>query len=164
MRQRALSAVFLTVICTATAQQPATLALVNANVYASPDAAPLENAVVIMRGATIAQVGSSSSLAIPPGATIVDLGGAIVTAGFQNSHVHFSEQKWAGAAGHSAQKLSDQLEAMLTRYGFTTVVDTGSFLPDTVALRRRIESGEVGGPRILSAGRRTSSRRVIAGE
>ena len=112
----------------------------------------LENAVVIVSDATIAQVGSSSSLVIPTGATIVDLGGAIVTAGFQNSHVHFSEQKCAGAAGQSAHKLADQLEAMLTRYGFTTVVDTGSFLPDTVALRRRIESGEIGGPRILSAG------------
>jgi imidazolonepropionase-like amidohydrolase len=152
MRQLALLAIFLTVICTATAQQPATLALVDATVYASPEAAPLKNAVVIVRGATIAQVGNSSSLAIPTGATIVDLGGAIVTAGFQNSHVHFSERQWASAAGQSAQKLSDQVEAMLTRYGFTTVIDTGSFLPDTVALRRRIESGEIGGPRILSAG------------
>src|SRR5918996_277442 len=152
MRQLALPALFLTVICTATAQQPATLALVNAKVYASPEAAPLENAVVIVRDATIAQVSSSSSVAPPTGATIVDLRGAIVMAGFQNSHVHFSEQKWAGAAAQSAQKLSDQLEAMLTRYGFTTVIDTGSFLPDTVALRRRIESGEIAGPRILSAG------------
>jgi imidazolonepropionase-like amidohydrolase len=152
MRRLALSTVFLTIICTATAQQPETLAFVNAGVYASPDAPLLENAVVIVRGATIAQVGSSSSLTIPTGARIVDLRAAIVTAGFQNSHVHFSEQKWAGAAGQSAQNLSDQLEAMLTRYGFTTVVDTGSFLPDTVALRRRIESGEIGGPRILSAG------------
>ena len=41
---------------------------------------------------------------------------------------------------------------MLTRYGFTTVVDTGSFLPDTTGLRRRIESGEVPGPQILTAG------------
>jgi imidazolonepropionase-like amidohydrolase len=152
MRQLALPVFFLTVICTAATQQPATLALVNAKVYASPEAVPLENAIVIVRDATIAQVGNSSSLAIPTGATVVDVRGAIVTAGFQNSHVHFSEQKWAGAAEQSAQKLSDQLEAMLTRYGFTTVVDTGSFLPDTVALRRRIESGEIGGPRILSAG------------
>src|SRR5207248_11777826 len=45
-----------------------------------------------------------------------------------------------------------QLEAMLTRYGFTTVVDTGSLLANTVALRRRIESGDVPGPRILTAG------------
>jgi imidazolonepropionase-like amidohydrolase len=41
---------------------------------------------------------------------------------------------------------------MLTRYGFTTVVDTGSNLADTTALRNRIESGEIRGPRILTAG------------
>jgi imidazolonepropionase-like amidohydrolase len=41
---------------------------------------------------------------------------------------------------------------MLTRYGFTTVVDTGSRLPNTTTLRRRIESREVAGPRILTAG------------
>ena len=41
---------------------------------------------------------------------------------------------------------------MLTRYGVTTVVDTGSDLSNTIALRRRIESGEVPGPRVLTAG------------
>src|SRR5439155_4314363 len=44
------------------------------------------------------------------------------------------------------------LQAMLTRYGFTTVVDTASLLPNTIALRRRIESREVAGPRILTPG------------
>src|SRR5260370_40376001 len=41
---------------------------------------------------------------------------------------------------------------MLTGYGFTSVVDTGSVLENTVALRRRIMDGEVAGPRILTAG------------
>lgn len=41
---------------------------------------------------------------------------------------------------------------MLTRFGFTTVVDTASDLEDTLALRRRIETGDVLGPRILTAG------------
>jgi imidazolonepropionase-like amidohydrolase len=41
---------------------------------------------------------------------------------------------------------------MLTSYGFTSVVDTGSILENTVGLRRRIMGGEVAGPRILTAG------------
>jgi imidazolonepropionase-like amidohydrolase len=41
---------------------------------------------------------------------------------------------------------------MLTRWGFTTVFDTGSDLKNTLALRRRIESGAVGGPRIFTTG------------
>lgn len=41
---------------------------------------------------------------------------------------------------------------MLTRYGFTTVVDIGSDRDNTLILRSRIENGEVRGPRILTAG------------
>src|SRR5437763_339616 len=44
------------------------------------------------------------------------------------------------------------LRAMLTSYGVVHVVDTGSDLQNTLALRRRIESGEVPGPSILTAG------------
>src|SRR6185295_19580614 len=74
------------------------------------------------------------------------------TAGFQNSHAHFTEEKWAGAGTLPALRLAAQLQAMLTRYGVTTVVDTASLLPNTVELRRRIEAGEIAGPRILTAG------------
>jgi imidazolonepropionase-like amidohydrolase len=41
---------------------------------------------------------------------------------------------------------------MLTRYGFVHVFDTGSPLENTAALRRRVESGEVAGPAIHTAG------------
>jgi imidazolonepropionase-like amidohydrolase len=41
---------------------------------------------------------------------------------------------------------------MLTRWGFTTVFDIASVLQNTNLIRRRIESGEVKGPRILTVG------------
>ena len=41
---------------------------------------------------------------------------------------------------------------MLTRWGFTTVFDIASVLNNTTLIRRRIESGEVNGPRILTVG------------
>jgi imidazolonepropionase-like amidohydrolase len=41
---------------------------------------------------------------------------------------------------------------MLTSWGVVNAVDTGSYLPNTLALRRRIESGEIPGPSILTAG------------
>ncbi len=76
----------------------------------------------------------------------------MITAGFQNSHVHFTESKWDNAADQDAKQLSANLTAMLNRYGFTTVVDTASDIVNTVALRTRIERGELRGPRILTAG------------
>jgi hypothetical protein len=42
---------------------------------------------------------------------------------------------------------------MLTSYGGVRVLDTGSDPRNTTALRRRIESGEIPGPAIVTAGR-----------
>jgi imidazolonepropionase-like amidohydrolase len=41
---------------------------------------------------------------------------------------------------------------MLTRWGFTTVFDLASSTDNTLALRRRVNSGEVAGPMILTVG------------
>ena len=41
---------------------------------------------------------------------------------------------------------------MLTRYGFTSVFDTGSMWENTKRIRDRVESGELAGPRIRSTG------------
>ena len=66
--------------------------------------------------------------------------------------MHFMEPKWNEAANQPADKLARQMSEMLTHSGFTTVVDTGSDGENTIALRRRVESGEVPGPRIFTAG------------
>jgi len=44
------------------------------------------------------------------------------------------------------------MRGMLTRSGFTTVVDTASDLSNTMVLRRRVQSAEVAGPQIYTAG------------
>jgi imidazolonepropionase-like amidohydrolase len=150
---RTLCAAAAAAIVTQAAAPPARpLALVGGKIYRSPDSSPIENGIVVIEGGSISAVGDRASVKVPPSAEVFDCSGAFVTAGFQNSHVHFTEPKWADAASQPAAVLSSQLEAMLTRYGFTTVVDTGSMLANTAALRRRIESGELPGPRILTAG------------
>src|SRR5262245_24072102 len=78
--------------------------------------------------------------------------GGTVTAGFQNSHVHFIESGFADAAGRPAAELAAAMTKMLNRWGFTTVVDTASNVANTVSLRERVERGELAGPRILTAG------------
>ena len=127
--------------------------VVNADkIYTAPDAPPLLNGIVLVKGGRIAAVADEHArIAIPPDAKVSDCRG-VVTAGFQNSHVHFMEAAWNDAADAPAEMLARHLEAMLTRYGFTTVFDTGSDQSNTVALRDRIETGDVRGPRILTAG------------
>jgi imidazolonepropionase-like amidohydrolase len=123
-----------------------------AKIYTRPDVEPITDGIVVIRDGKIAEVGSKDSVQVPPGKSLANCDAGVVTAGFQNSHVHFTEDKWNRAAEQDAKRLSANLSAMLNRYGFTTVVDTASDVVNTGALRERIEHGEVRGPRILTAG------------
>jgi imidazolonepropionase-like amidohydrolase len=76
----------------------------------------------------------------------------VIAAGFQNSHVHLTDASFADAATRPAADLEHALSRMLTSHGFSTVVDTGSLVDNTVAMRQRIERGEILGPSILTAG------------
>jgi imidazolonepropionase-like amidohydrolase len=131
---------------------PAVVALVGGRVIASADALPVDDATVLIQGGRIANVGPRERVTVPVGAKTIDCRNLVVVAGFQNSHVHFTEEQWTDAGSQPPAKLAEQLRTMLTAYGFSTVVDTGSLLPNTVALRRRIEIDKVPGPRILTAG------------
>src|SRR5258705_576718 len=103
-----------------------TLALVGGRVLRAPDAPAIDNATVVIESDRIINVGTRGQVAVPVGARIVDCAGWTIVAAFQNSHVHFTESKWDGAENQSAAHLTMQLEAMFTRYGFTTVVDAAS--------------------------------------
>src|SRR5215207_4558628 len=103
-----------------------TLALVGGKIYASPDAMPLDDAVVVTSNGVIAAIGSRSDVLIPSDARVVDCTGKTVVAGFWNSHVHFSQEVWKNAGSASAAPLQEHMREMLTRWGFTTVWDLGS--------------------------------------
>jgi len=126
------------------------LAITRASVYSSPEAQVRSDVTVVIRHGVIAEIGEH--LRVPKGIQTISCQGCVVVAGFWNAHVHFMEPKWNDAAHQPAEKLTSQMSEMLTHSGFTTVVDTGSDIENTVALRRRVESGEVSGPRIFTAG------------
>ena len=123
-----------------------------AKIYPAPYVAPIDDGVVLVRAGLIAYVGKRDSAKIPKSAKTSDCGGGVLTAGFQNSHVHFIEPRWEDAAHKPAAALTQSLQDMLTRYGFTTVFDTASDQANTFALRARIEKGELRGPRIFTVG------------
>jgi imidazolonepropionase-like amidohydrolase len=128
------------------------LALVGGQIYPDPFSRPITDGVVLIENGKITAVGKKGRVHVPPDVETVDSAGKTIVAGFWNSHVHFTEPKGQNAADLTAAQLTAQLQEMLTRYGFTSVVDTGSLLSNTVAIRKRIASGEVAGPRILTAG------------
>ena len=126
------------------------LALVGGKVYPTPQAVPIKNAVVLIHDGKIAAVGKDDDIEIPKSAYIIECGGRVVVAGFWNSHVHFTEDVWKDAATAPAAKLEEHIQTMLTKWGDTTVFDIGSIPQDTLALRRRVESGEIAGPKIYT--------------
>jgi len=128
------------------------LALVGGTIYASPTAEPIRGGAILIEGGKIASVGTRAAVKIPKNIQSIDCFGLTITASFWNSHVHFFERKWSDAAKIPAAELARQVEEMTTRYGFTNAFDLSSLWNNTRALRDRIESGEVPGPRIRSTG------------
>ncbi len=128
------------------------LAIVGARMYVSPDAEAIEDSVVLIRDGRIVRAGSRADTPLPPGIRVLDARGEVLTAGFWNSHIHFMSEAELHAATAPAAALNSDLEAMLTRWGFTSVFDLASSTDATLALRRRINAGEILGPNILTVG------------
>src|SRR5688572_7183296 len=84
-----------------------TLVLTGARVYASPREPVIENGAVVIRDDKILYVGRRNDPQVPKDATMIDCTGQIVTAGFWNSHVHFTDARWERAASMPAAALSD---------------------------------------------------------
>jgi len=128
------------------------LACVGGKVYPSPTGPPIEDAIVLIEDGKIRAVTSGGHKHnLPVSAEQIDCKDKVIVAGFWNSHVHF-ETGWQDAASAPADKLEAHMQEMLTRWGFTTVWDLGSVPNNTMSIRRRVESGELAGPKILMAG------------
>lgn len=125
------------------------LVLKGGTIWLSPDQKPLRNASVLIENGQITAVGAVRTL---PGAQVLNCSGATILAGFWNSHVHFFERKWENSATLPSAELEHQIEAMLTRYGFTTAFDLGSSGDNTLSIRTRIDKGEIRGSRIRTTG------------
>lgn len=146
-----LGAILASVSAHAADAKPDTWILRGTKVYVAPDVAPIVDGVVVIRDGRILSVGNKN-ISIPPDARESKCSGGVITAGFQNSHVHFIGDAWNDAGRKPAADLSRSLAVMLTRYGYATVFDIASDRDNTLALRARIERGDVRGPRILTVG------------
>ena len=127
-------------------------AIVAATIYPSPDSDPISNGIVVIHDGHITAVGKATDVAVPRDARRLAAPGGAIMAGFWNSHVHILTHDLLHADGRSSAELSAHLEEMFTRWGFTTVFDLASVLDNTNVIRRRIESGDVHGPNILTVG------------
>ena len=124
---------------------------------------PLTPAMVRIAGERIVEVGAA--IAVPPGATVIDLGGATLLPGLIDLHTHLTDRDdvhWETALTTTTPPEAALYGARNARVtlmaGFTTCRDMGPTWPYVdVELRKAIDAGAVPGPRMLVAGNYVSS-------
>jgi imidazolonepropionase-like amidohydrolase len=125
------------------------IAITHGQILDGRGGAPITDGTIIIRGRRIESVGSSTSLAVPSDARIIDAQGKTVMPGLADMHVHMA----GGWDGDNVDMLSfpRYLNSLLYA-GITTVLDTGNVQPYILQLRQEVASGRLRGPRIYCAG------------
>src|SRR2546426_318890 len=135
------------------------LALVGGRLIDGFGGPPLENSVIVVRGNRVEAVGRQGEVAIPPNARVISTEGYTVLPGLMDMHVHLM------LLGHGdydhwdrtyRSKWRDVIMPIAARQlllaGVTTVRDVGAPLEDILAVRDRINRGQIPGPRVFASG------------
>lgn len=139
--------------------QRATLALVGGRVIDGYGATPIENGVVLIAGERIVAVGRQGDVAIPAGTRTIDTNGMTVLPGLFDMHVHLQllghgdYKRWNDLYGATeAIDVMPIAARQLLMAGVTSARDLGAPPEHILDVKRRIERGEIPGPRLFVAG------------
>jgi imidazolonepropionase-like amidohydrolase len=130
------------------AVQEPVVALTNVRVIDGTGAAARENQTVIIENGRIRSVGPAGSTPVPAGARTLDLAGHTVIPGLVGMHNHtfYTTSRRSIQANFSMPRL-------YLASGVTTTRTTGSMSPySELNLKKRIDAGEVPGPRMHVTG------------
>ena len=138
------------------------VALKAARLIDGTGAAPLKNAIVIVANNKISVVGDATTVRIPAGVKVIDLGDVTLLPGFIDAHTHLIGRVLGDPEGDmAAVRDYDSFGAILgvmhardtLMAGFTSVRNVGaSGQFDDMALRKAINEGWTIGPRMETAG------------
>ena len=121
------------------------VALIHVRVIDGTGAAPREDQTLIMRGGNIAAMGDFASVAVPEGATTIDLTGKSVMPGLVMVHEHLYYPNGPGVYGQLGESFS-----RLYLSGGVTTMRTGGNVNGFMDLNmaKLVESGQKPGPAI----------------
>ncbi len=139
---------------------PTKLALVGGMLLDGYEVPPLHNAAVIIEGNRIVWVGRAAEVKIPPDARVIDTTGRVMMPGLWEMHAHLD---LIGHGNYSRwfpwmreNNLEETVMAISAKQfinaGITGAVDLGSPLEQSLSIKRRIERGEIPGPRLWISG------------
>ncbi|MCC6990819.1 MAG: amidohydrolase family protein, partial [Acidobacteria bacterium] len=146
----------------APAAPPAKIALVGGMLLDGYEAPPIHHAAVLIDGDRIVKVGPAASTPIPPDYTIVDTSGRTMLPGMIELHGHLillghgnygTWFPWIAKQGPGMLGTVMEVAAkQLLMAGVTSAVDLGAPLRESLAVRDRINAGEIPGPRMSMSG------------
>lgn len=139
------------------------LALVGGMLLTGYEVPPIHHATILVEENRIAAAGPTSAITVPPDAAIVDTSGRTMMPGLIDAHGHLvvlghgaydTWFPWMAAHGGDAMltKVMEISARQLLMAGVTTTVDLGSPLEPSLAIRDRINKGELVGTRVLASG------------
>ena len=129
---------------------PPAIAFTDVTVVDVISGSTIPNQTVVVRGNRIADITPALRGTIPPGAKVVDGSGKYMIPGLWDMHVHaFTSPESTMTIG--ARAVDVYFPQFLT-WGVTGIRDMGGWIDTVFAIRRRVRSHEIQGPRIVSAG------------
>lgn len=143
MRSMALLFALCTITAGLGAQPPVDRVFVGARLVDGTGAAPIDNAVIVVRGDRIAQVSTMSEPGtIRADAERIDVRGRTIMPGFVNAHGHVADTSGlkSGSEFYTRDNLERQLK-LYASYGVTSVFSLGGDGPAGVALRNEPPRG-----------------------
>jgi imidazolonepropionase-like amidohydrolase len=135
----------------------ATLAIVGGLLIDGHEGPPLPGGIVLVDGDRIVAAGSRDALDVPEGAEIIDATGMTIMPGLIDVHVHLDilghsdYQHWHGTHRPDYAEMMAVSARQLLMSGITTAVDLAGNPDALVATQRRIESGDIPGPRVIAS-------------
>jgi imidazolonepropionase-like amidohydrolase len=116
---------------------------------------PVPGATVVVRGGRIAAAGSSTTVATPRGARVIDAAGKFITPGFVDANVHVSIYSGLENFARYQDRFADVAIEAAQRHlkvGVTTLRDSYGMIAPLAAAREAFRTGKVPGPRLQYAG------------
>jgi imidazolonepropionase-like amidohydrolase len=154
----ALALAFTALAASAQSDRPADLAIVGGRLIDGFGGTPLDNAVILVSGNRIVDVGREGLVEIPPGARVVDSNGMTVLPGLWESHGHLfhaaegDPESFPETFRDRAREVMAAVAKISLMSGITAFRDTGGPIGQQLELRADIEAGRIVGPRLFLAG------------
>ncbi len=123
-----------------------TVVLRNARIVTMKGDEIIPSGDIVVRDNRIAAVGAAGTVAIPAGATSLDMAGKTIMPGFVDTHAHLRAER---GTIHESQPWAYLANLA---YGVTTTRDPQTATTDVLTYQDQVEAGQIIGPRIYSTG------------